>query len=209
MDTDTLSKPQLEIRQQAVPVEFRPGPDDNSPGTLTGYAAVFDKWSEDLGWFREIIRKGAFTESLNGGADIRASVDHDTGRIIGRNSANTLSVRENDKGLRVEIDLPNTTDGRDLAESVQRGDIDGMSIGFNVTAERWTYRDDDELDERELLAIELFEVSAVSFPAYADTTLAKRSHREHQDQRAKPSKRTPFRLHRAKGAALKTIKNPT
>lgn len=197
MDKDSLSNPELERRHHTTGFEVRAA-DDKSPGTLTGYAAVFDKWSENLGGFREIIRKGAFKNSLEEGADVRALVGHDTARIIGRASAQTLSIEEDDTGLRVEIDLPNTTEGRDLAESVRRGDIDGMSFGFNVTSDRWTFSDDGEPDERELLGIELFEVSAVTFPAYPDTTLAKRSL-----ERARPKPCKPMRLHRAAGELLK------
>ena len=197
MATDAPSKPQLEYRRLEQ-FELRKAEDGKGPGTLRGYAAKFDKWSADFSWFREIIRKGAFADSLENGADVRALFDHDTGRIIGRSGAGTLRINEDDTGLAVEIDLPDTSDGRDLAISVERGDIDGMSFGFNVKEDRWTHKDEG-LDERELLKIELFEVSAVAFPAYPDTTIAKRSF-----ELAKPKpKTTPPRVIRAAGDLLK------
>lgn len=195
-----MDTPKMEQRQFS---DFEIRAADTGPGVLTGYAAVFDKWSEDLGWFREIIRKGAFADSLANGADVRALVGHDTARVIGRAKAGTLRIQEDDTGLRVEIDLPDTADGRDLATSVQRGDIDGMSFGFAVKEDRWTHRDEDGPDERELLKIDLFEVSAVAFPAYPDTTLAKRSF-----ERAKPTpKTTPVSVLRAEGEIL-TLTQP-
>lgn len=188
----------MELRRTSK-FELRKSDDGDGPGTLVGYAAKFDKWSEDFSWFREIIRKGAFADSLSNGADVRALYDHDTGRIIGRSSSGTMRIAEDDTGLRVEIDLPDTTDGRDLAVSVTRGDIDGMSFGFNVLEDRWTHSAEKELSERELLKIELFEVSAVAFPAYPDTTIAKRSF-----ERAKPQpKTTPVPVIRAAGEYLK------
>jgi uncharacterized protein len=139
--------------------------------TLRGYAAVFNSETDIGGYFRETIAPGAFADSVDG--DVRALVDHDSGRVIGRTKAGTLRMVEDERGLAVEIDLPDTSDGRDLAALVERGDIDGMSFGFAVRKEEW-----DETvvpPKRTIRAVELFEVSAVTWPAYADTTLAMRS----------------------------------
>jgi HK97 family phage prohead protease len=140
--------------------------------TMAGYAAVFNSEANIGGAFREVIMPGAFTETLKS-ADVRALVDHNSGRVIGRSKAGTLRLVEDDVGLSVEIDLPNTNDGRDLGELVARGDIDGMSFGFRVTQDEW----DDSVDPalRTIRGIELHEVSAVTWPAYADTSLAMRS----------------------------------
>ena len=192
--------PELEKRIKSQAVELRETDPAISPGTLVGYAAVFNSWSEPLGFFREKIQPGAFTRSLNSSAsDVRALVDHNTGRVIGRTTAGTLRLSENDTGLQVEIDLRNTTDGRDLAESVSRGDIDGMSFGFTVDQDSWAYLEaDDKLDERTLEQISVFEFSAVTFPAYPDTSLAKRSWEE-----AKPEKSlTRVNLHRQRWKLL-------
>jgi len=145
---------------------------DGEKRTIAGYAAVFDSEADIGGYFREVIKPGAFGESIKS-ADVRALVDHDSGRVIGRTKAGTLRLKEDERGLSVEIDLPDTTDGRDLGELVTRGDIDGMSFGFRVTHDEW-----DETVEpniRTIHTIELHEVSAVTWPAYADTSLAMRS----------------------------------
>jgi HK97 family phage prohead protease len=77
------------------------------------------------------------------------------------------------RGLKVEIDIPDTADGRDLWVLVERGDISGMSFGFRVTKQSWD--ETGEVPVRTILEVELYEVSAVAFPAYDDTTLAMRS----------------------------------
>jgi uncharacterized protein len=145
---------------------------DGAKRTVAGYAAVFNSEADIGGYFREVIMPGAFADSIKG-ADVRALVDHDSGRVIGRSKAGTLRLKEDERGLSVEIDLPDTTDGRDLSELVGRGDIDGMSFGFRVTHDEWDETVEPNL--RTIHQIELHEVSAVTWPAYADTSLAMRS----------------------------------
>lgn len=151
-------------------------PQDGRIATLSGYAAVFNSLSEDLGGFREFIRQGAFSQSLSRGDDIRALVGHDTTQIIGRRSAKTLEVKEDEKGLAIEVSVPDTTAGRDLVVSVKRGDLTGMSFGFNTVKDEWTRqtKDGDTVYRRELLVVDLFEVSVVTFPAYTDTSVEAR-----------------------------------
>lgn len=144
--------------------------DDNGK-TVKGYAAVFNQETDIGGSFREVIAPGAFKGSL--GNDVRALVDHDSGRVIGRSKAGTLRMKEDKHGLAVEIDLPDTTDGRDLAKLLERGDISGMSFGFRVTHDEWD--ETKEIPTRTIRAVELFEVSAVAFPAYEGTDIALRS----------------------------------
>jgi uncharacterized protein len=141
------------------------------PTTLVGYAAVFGSLSADLGGFKERIVPGAFKASLSSGQDIRALVDHDPGKILGRTSNGTLRVSEDNVGLRIEIDTPDTTYGRDVLESVRRGDIRGMSFGFKVPQGGQQFRTENGLKVRELTAIDLREVTATSIPAYGDTSL--------------------------------------
>ena len=137
---------------------------------ITGYAAVYNSLSQDLGGFKEIIDEGAFARSINDPEnDIRALVDHDSSKIIGRQSAETLEVREELKGVYVSVDPPDTTSGQDLVESIKRGDIDGMSVGFQVVGE---YYDDDGI--RHITDANLIEDSAVTFPAYVDTEVSYR-----------------------------------
>lgn len=160
----------LELREASSPAA------DGRIATLAGYAAIFNSLSEDLGGFREFIRAGAFSNSLNRGDDIRAFFAHDSSMIIGRRSANTLTLTEDAKGLAVEIAVPDTSVGRDLVVSVKRRDLTGMSFGFNTVEQEWTRqnKDGDLLYRRELLQVDLFEVSPVAFPAYADTSVEAR-----------------------------------
>lgn len=158
----------IEKRGGLLGVETRAEDDKR---TLVGYAAVFNSDADIGGWWIERISPGAFKNTI--GDDIRALVDHDSGRVIGRTKSGTLRLSEDSKGLRVEIDVPNTSDGNDLWELVERGDISGMSFGFRVTHQEWDETVDPPI--RTIHEIELFEVSAVAFPAYDDTSIGKRS----------------------------------
>jgi hypothetical protein len=166
----------MERRSLATAPELRAG--DNGK-TIAGYAAIFNDVADIGGSFREVIAPGAFKDTLDG--DIRALVDHDSGRVIGRSKAGTLRLNEDNRGLAVEIDLPDTTDGRDLSVSLERGDISGMSFGFRVTHDEWDETGD--IPTRTIRAVELFEVSAVAFPAYEGTELALRSRDEAKNDR--------------------------
>jgi len=160
----------LERRATATPPEIRAG--EAAGRVARGYAALFNVPADIGGIFTETIAPGAFTETLRT-ADVRALIAHDSGRVIGRSKAGTLRLSEDAKGLLVEIDLPDTTDGRDLAVQLERGDISGMSFGFYATKEEWD--ESGKVPHRTILRAELIEVSAVAFPAYPDTSLALRS----------------------------------
>lgn len=159
----------IERRGGGLGVEVRA---DGDKRTLSGYAAVFNSLTDIGGYFQEQIAPGAFDSAMN--ADVRALVDHDSGRVIGRTKSGTLRLAQDAKGLAVEIDIPDTTDGNDLWALVERGDISGMSFGFRVTKQEWDDTDPKN-PKRTIQAVDLFEVSAVAFPAYDDTTLAARS----------------------------------
>lgn len=167
----------LERRATTNPPELRAS---DSGKVAKGYAALFNVKADIGGFFTETILPGAFSDSIRSG-DVRALIDHDSGRIIGRTAAKTLRLSEDAKGLAVEIDLPDTTDGRDLAVQLERGDISGMSFGFRVTHDEWD--ETGPVPARTIHKIELFEVSAVAFPAYADTSLALRSLEEARKER--------------------------
>lgn len=159
---------EIEKRGGVLGVETRA---DNDKRTLKGYAVVFNSDTTIGDYFIERIDPHAFDSALD--ADVRALVDHDTGRVIGRTKSGTLRLAVDSRGLLVEIDVPDTADGRDLWTLVERGDISGMSFGFRVTKQEWDETGD--LPVRTIMGVELFEVSAVAFPAYDDTTLAVRS----------------------------------
>ena len=143
---------------------------------LAGYAAVFDSPSEDLGGFVEYVRAGAFKRSLqSNSADPLALVHHMPHMVLGRRSAGTLRLSEDSRGLQFEIDLPDTTTARDLAVSVERGDVRGASFAFTVAAQgdRWQLQGDQVT--RDLLDVDLHEITITPTPAYPDTTVAQRA----------------------------------
>jgi hypothetical protein len=154
--------------------------DSSSPGTLTGYAAVFDSLSEKLGSFYERIAKGAFAETLKRGDDVRAFIEHQGGlSTLGRTTAGTLKLKEDSHGLHSTIMLPNTQAARDVAELVKSGNLNQMSFGFRVSkgGEDWIDGENGEADVRVLTQIDLIDVSVVAVPAYpaTDVQVASRS----------------------------------
>lgn len=170
METMTADRERLGQRESVLSVEAR----SDADGTvLAGYAALFNSASEEMWGFREEIAPGAFSRTLSEGADVRALVDHDPSKILGRTTSKTLTLEEDDRGLKVFIDPPDTTIGRDVVESVRRGDLSQMSFAFRVQAEEW--RDEQsEMPKRVLKEVDLFDVSVVTYPAYKDTTVGLR-----------------------------------
>ena len=157
---------QREVRALAAPIEVRA-----DSRTATGYAAVYNSIDDIGGYFNEQIAPGAFDGTLGG--DVRALFNHDTAHVLGRTIAGTLRLASDDRGLAVEIDMPDTAMARDLTVSMTRGDISGMSFGFNVTKQTWD--ESGPVILRTIEAVELFEVSIVTFPAYDATDVAVRS----------------------------------
>jgi len=148
---------------------------------ITGYAAVFDKWSEDLGGFKEKIRAGAFKKAI-GKSDVRGLFNHDSNFVLGRQSNGTLTIKEDKNGLWMEIDPPDTQIIRDLVLApIKRGDIKEQSFAFVIAegGDEWKNirgEKPDELATRTITEVdELFDVSPVTYPAYPDTSVALRS----------------------------------
>lgn len=175
----------MEQRQDASVAYFTPDPSTEfevralgDGMEFTGYAAVFDSPSEDLGGFRESIKPGAFTRSLNaaknGGRDIKAFLNHADTVVLGSTRAKTLRLAEDTRGLVAEITLPDNEWGRPVRDAVRRGDISAMSFGFTVPAKGDSWN--DSRTERTLHEVRLFEVSPVTgWPAYASTSASVRS----------------------------------
>jgi len=208
MDKEKRSFPcTIEIEQRA---------DGKDSRTITGYALKYDKWSSDLGWFKEIIRAGAVDDSTLEG-DIVATFNHNFDFIQGRTSSGTLRLTPNNQGLKYSFEAPNTTAGNDLIENIRNGNVKGSSFIFTIKEDRWKFsQNQDELDEREILKFErIFELGPVVMPAYPDTTAAKRSHdetleaekqKEFHEREPETPDTTPLRRHRRINLKLKLVK---
>lgn len=167
--------------------------------SLVGYAAVFNSNSVDMGWvdtFTESIAPGAFARSLQQNTDVRALLDHQTGMIIARTKNGTLSLQEDSVGLKVRITPVPTEDGKKAIEWVRSGLVDAMSFGFETVNDKWSVRNGKQ--HRELLDVNLFEVSLVAFPAYPATSIGVRSAEavwsQHQNQQRSNLERAKKRL---------------
>lgn len=146
--------------------------------TITGRPIVFGQMT-DLGWYDEVIERGALDETDL--KDVRLLVNHNVDMIpLARSRNNTenstmrLMPDENGLGIRADLDTENNADAKSLFSAVSRGDIDGMSFMFTVEKDSW---DDPESDHptRHILSIRrVFEVSAVNFPAYSRTSIQAR-----------------------------------
>lgn len=150
-------------------IEFRAA----AGNRLEGFAAVYNSLSEDLGGFVEVIRPGAFSRSLSAKPDVLALFDHDARHVLGRTKAGTLRLEDDAKGLRFSIDVPQTQTGRDLLVSVGRGDISGASFAFTTKEDRWLPGNSGML--RELLDVDLLDVTITANPAYPETEVARRA----------------------------------
>lgn len=148
-----VSAADFEVRETADGMQFE------------GYASVFNSRSENLGGFTEFVAPGAFTRSLKSRNDVKLLWNHDSGSVLGSTRAKSMSLVEDERGLKVTATLPNTSLGRDTAELLRTGLVDSMSFGFNVIKDSWN----GDGNERTLHAVRLHEVSIVAFPAYAGT----------------------------------------
>ena len=161
----------VERRIAPVTTEIREAA--NGGWTLTGHAAVFGSESGDLGGFREVIQRGAFRKVLKrDGLDVAALFNHDQNLILGRTTNGSLTLREDPKGLVYEVNVADTSYGRDLKVLLERGDVSQSSFAFRVRAEgqTWTDAPDGTMIRTITEFDDLLDVSPVVFPAYADTT---------------------------------------
>ena len=143
---------------------------ENGSKTLVGYAAKFERLSQDLGGFVEKIHKNAFDRCLKR-CDVRGLKNHNPEMLLGRTKSGTMRLSTDDVGLRYEIDVPETQVGRDLVTEIERGDIDGSSFSFTTESESGDSWDESTTPPtRTLMNIrDLFDVGPVAYPAYLDT----------------------------------------
>ena len=152
--------------------EFETREDDGNR-IIEGYFSVFNSIYEIAPGMTESVAPGAFSRSLAN--DVRALTNHDTTLVLGRVKAGTLELREDAHGLWGDITInPNDGDALNLYERVKRGDVDQCSFGFEIVSEETEHRDDGSMHWT-ITDVNLFEVSACTFPAYEATNISARS----------------------------------
>ncbi|MGA5605927.1 HK97 family phage prohead protease [Streptomyces griseoincarnatus] len=152
-------------------LQIRAADDEAARLRFRGRAIVYDSLSEDMGGWRERIMPGAATRTLAASPDVRFLINHDPNLLLARTAAGTASLVEDDAGVLVEADMADVSYARDLAVSLERGDITQMSFGFWITADGWAG------NTHEVFGIDLDggDVSVVTYPAFAATSAELRS----------------------------------
>lgn len=181
-----------ERKFRSASVDFTTRAEEDGEKIIEGYFALYNNVTELWpGAFEEVL-PGAFDNSLSN--DVRALINHDTSFVLGRNKAGTLELKSDSRGLWGSIKInPNDTDAVNLYERVKRGDVDQCSFGFNILSEEVDFGEDGTIKWR-LKEVELHEVSVVTFPAYADTSVqARRKDLEQHEKRQLEQKKMKLR----------------
>lgn len=171
-DDDSMRTP--EVRTYRADIEVRAA--SGGVGVMVGYAAKFNKLSRNLGGFVEQIAPSAFNKALGDGVRVMARYNHDDAGLLGTTDAGTLRLAVDEVGLRYEVDLPDTSVGRDVAVLAARGDVRFSSFAFHVHADgdEWSYTERD-FPLRTLTSVQPVDVAPVNDPAYLDTSSGLRS----------------------------------
>jgi uncharacterized protein len=171
-EADSRSKMAKKIERRTYTVRDVEARADGDGMRLSGYAAVFNDSSLPLP-FKESIAPGAFRKTLSETPDVRLLINHE-GLPLARTKNGTLTLEEDERGLRFDADLADTQEGRDIYELVKRGDVDQMSFAFRVIRQKWN----DDRSRRVLTEVSLADgdVSVVTYPAYPTTTVEAREH---------------------------------
>jgi HK97 family phage prohead protease len=165
-----------ERRFTSVPVEIRVGSGGNGKHqTIGGYAAKFNRMSQNLGGFKEQIAAGAFNRSASQGwPDVQARYNHEDGQLLGTIGGNSLRLHTDTEGLMYDVDLLDIEDHRKVYALVERGDIRQSSFAFIADEDEWG-ADDTGFPMRTLHQVRLLDVAPVNAPAYLDTSVGLRS----------------------------------
>lgn len=160
------------VERRVAPVLTEVRSDGDGSWTLVGHAAVFDSSSGDLGGFREVIQRGAFRKVLKSDTlDVRALFNHDQNQVLGRTTNGTLKLTEDPRGLRYEVNVADTTYGRDLRVLLERGDVTQSSFAFKVSRDGQAWTDTEGGLVRTITEFsDLLDVSPVTYPAYEATS---------------------------------------
>lgn len=162
------------LRQvRSVPTRFETREDDNGQLVISGYFSVFNSIYEIGPGMSESVAPGTFLSSLSG--DVRALTNHDSTLVLGRTTAGTLKLREDDVGLWGDVIInPKDSDAVNTYERVKRGDVSQCSFGFRITQEDTEVKDDGSVHWT-IRDVDLYEVSVCTFPAYEATNVQARS----------------------------------
>lgn len=164
--------PNAERRFFTEPVGFEKREDGVDENVIEGYAAVFNKNSQDFGGWHERIAPGAFSDVVKD--DAVALFNHDMNLVLGRNGVN-VKIKQDDTGLKYSVKLPDTTLARDLRQLVKDKIIHQSSFAFTVAEQEWKHKE-GEPSVRTIKKIKrLYDVSPVTSPAYPDATVGARS----------------------------------
>jgi HK97 family phage prohead protease len=181
-----------QMEKRIFNIETRVDSTEDGRDLVVGHASVYDSRSNNLGGFYEFIERGAFTEELIANSDVRALINHDPNLILARNTSGTLNLTADERGLKYEFEMPETSYGKDLAISMKRGDITQSSFAFTVAEDDWS-TDDEGNNIRTIKKIDrLYDISAVTYPAYnmaeSDLVVAKRGLKEYQQSLVEETK---------------------
>jgi len=136
---------------------------------VVGYGSIFNSRSENLGGFYEYISPAAISEETIAKSDVRALINHDQNLILARSTTGTLNLTVDEKGLKYEFEIPQTSYGKDLAINMQNGNLNQSSFAFTVASngDEWS-TDEDGNDIRTITSIDrLYDVAVVTYPAYS------------------------------------------
>ncbi len=174
-------------------IQIRAASDGNRTLQFMGRAVVYDQRSDDLGGWYEVVRPGAATRTLSLNPDVRFLINHDPSLLLGRTTSGTLRLTEDADGVLVDADMADVSYARDVAVSLERGDMTQMSFGFWVLADGWA----GNVHEVREFDLDGGDVSVVTYPAYPQTTAEMRdlAQRHLAEEAGYPVERAKHRLH--------------
>ena len=171
----------MKTEKRALPFEMRMETAEDVTRVI-GAGAVYNKRSQDLGGFFEIIREGAFKRSLESGREVKSFFNHDPNQVLGTTESEPpLTITDDKRGLMYDVEIPDTSYGRDLRENLKRKNVKGSSFQFRTIEDNW-YKDDAGVTVREIISAELFEVGPVTEPAYLPSSSELRTLKDGKDE---------------------------
>ena len=176
---EVITMDQTKMITRAYNFEIRAENNDKNGDHITGRPIVYNS-KTDLGYFDEVIEAGALDKANL--KDVRFLVNHNTDMIPlarsrnnNENSTMQMSVDKDGMGIRVNLDTENNSEAKSLYSAIKRGDISGMSFMFTIDDEEWSDIESDHPTRTIKKIGQVFEVSAVTFPAYEATEISARN----------------------------------